>query len=970
MRFLLGILGLGMIASATATEANWVNTQDPLAYWAQPANWQGVEEIPTNGEDVALAPLASGVTAQTVSTGGVPDSGDRSLVVNDVVVGKLTGDAAHTVEHATRVSSYSKPYARTFTIDDASDFWGLLKVGQPLAAFCFPSSTSVARLSARNRVIVNVPNDGTTLTVGALEEGGAIEKTGAGALVLSSVADKATLVYAKAGTLTLGDGVGTVKIADEFVSVGVSAETRATVRNVVVGGSKLVKTGEGTLVIDRMTPETASVEVRGGAVAFERTLDVDEPAAAENPSLWLDASKLATMDPQPVDAGDAVQAWKDCRADVDRVASNGWQQASTLAAHSPTLVKDAAGTGLHALSLGTDANDVSWIRTQWWRDDEWSGAPNACAGFIVYRPTTDGSVYYKNILGSSTLDMFRNDGWKTIVCPNYAESAAAGSLWTMDGAVVDPWDNTVKPASECGRFRVMAFSSPIKLYCNGIAKVHGSADSSAYAGANFCGGIQVCEFIIYDRPLSEDERVRTEAYLMKKWLNRDHPAATTRSSASLAFGAAVAPVVESATDMSVTFTGGNGAFVKKGDGAVALDAASAANISSLAVLGGSLSLPVAGVDDEIAFHFDASDAASLTTQLEEKAGKMLTNVTVWADTRANGLTATSQLMNTGTGGEPKAYPTLVSYEMVPGTFRTMIDFGSLWSADRGGMNMSQSFTDVKDVMIVFADQDNGGYHQQRLFTDLTGTDFYRKNGMLLDTDNAKKGYQDGYISVDRVTVGRDHDLEYGRAHVISMAPLAGTTGRINSIANDRNGTAGGCLIGEQIAFKKNLSLARREYWEKYLMWKWFGDGVKPVWADATYSSVELDNGAALALDGTGAQVVTAKLAGWGAMTADDVTIGENGEFAVTVSPASLASGAPVLAVNGRLSFGSGVRVTLNVSGKLPVGVHPLVAADELGEIDLDSVQVIGETKQNFKLIRRGNEILLSVQAPGLLLILR
>lgn len=154
------------------------------------------------------------------------------------------------------------------------------------------------------------------------------------------------------------------------------------------------------------------------------------------------------------------------------------------------------------------------------------------------------------------------------------------------------------------------------------------------------------------------------------------------------------------------------------------------------------------------------------------------------------------------------------------------------------------------------------------------------------------------------------------------------------------------------------------------MWKWLGDGVKPVWADATYSSVELDNGAVLALDGTGAQVVTAKLTGWGAMTADDVTIGEAGELAVTVSPASLASGAPVLAVNGRLSFGSGVRVTLNVSGKLPVGVHPLVAADELGEIDLDSVQVIGETKQNFKLIRRGNEILLSVQAPGLLLILR
>ena len=970
MRFLLGILGFGLITSVTATEANWVNTQDSLAYWAQLANWQGVVEIPTNGEDVILAPLASGIAGQTVSTGGVPDSGDRSLVVNDVVIGKLTGDATHTVEHATRVSTYSKPYARTFSIDDASGFAGLLKAGQPKASFRFPVTTFAARLSARNRVIVDVPNANTKLTVGALEDGGAIVKSGAGELEISSVANANTLVYANDGALTLGGDVGTVVHSDATVAVGVSSETRATVRNVVVGGSKLVKTGEGTLVIDRMTPETSSVEVRNGAVAFARALDVDEPAAAEDPALWLDASKLATMDPQPADAGDTVQAWKDCRADVDRVASNGWQQASTLAAHSPTLVKDAAGTGLHALSLGTDANDVSWIRTQWWRDDEWGGAPNACAGFIVYRPTTDGSVYYKNILGSSTLDLFRNDGWKTIVCPNYAESAAAGSLWTMDGAVVDPWDNTVKPASEHERFRVMAFSSPTKLYCNGIAKVHGSSSSSAYAGANYCGGIQVCEFIIYDRPLSEDERVRTEAYLMKKWLNRDHPAATTRASASLIFDAYVAPVVESATDMSVTFTGGNGEFVKKGDGAVALDAASAANISSLTVLDGSLVLPVAGEDDEIAFHFDASDATSLTTQLEEKSGKTLTNVTAWADTRANGLTATSQLMNTDTGGEPKAYPTLVSYETVSGTFRTMIDFGSLWASDRGGMNMSESFADVKDVMIVFADHDNGGYHQQRLFTDLTGTDFYRKDGMLLDTDNAKKGYQDGYISVDRVEVARDHNLEYGRAHVISMAPLAGTTGRINSIANDRNGTAGGCLIGEQIAFRKNLSPARREYWEKYLMWKWLGDGVKPTWSDATYSAVEMDNGAALTLDGTAAQVVTAKLAGWGAVTVDDLTIDADGELAVTVSPESLADEKPVLAVSGKLSFGSGVRVTLNVSGKLPVGVHPLVAADELGEIDLDSVQIVGETKRGLKLLRRENEILLSVQAPGMLLNLR
>lgn len=966
MRFLPSILALGLAFPLLATEVTWINDTDALAYWAVLSNWQGVTKIPTNGEDVVFAPLVSAGAAQVVSTWGVSDSGDRSLVVDNVSVGKLTGDVAHTLEHATRVSAYSKPYERTFAINDASGFSGLLKVGQPKSTFRFPLTTSAARLSARNRVTVDVPNGGSALTVGALEEGGALVKKGAGELVLTTVADKSTLVYADEGTLTLGDGIGTVRLADESVSVGVTDGKRASVRNLVVGGSKFVKTGGGTLVIDRMTPESASVEVRGGAVAFERMLDLDEPAAAENAALWLDASKLATMDPLPVNAGDAVQAWKDCRADVNRVASNGWQQASTLAAHSPTLVKDAAGAGLHALSLGADANDVSWIRTQWWRDDEWAGAPNACAGFIVYRPTTDGSVYYKNILGSSTLDLFRNDGWKTLVCPNYAESAAAGSLWTMDGTVVDPWDNTVKPASDCNRFRVMAFSSPVKLYCNGIAKVHGSSASSPYAAANSCGGIQVCEFIVYDRPLTEDERVRTEAYLMKKWLGRDHPAKTVRSSVALSFALDLAPVVETDSDLDVSFTGGNGAFVKKGEGTLTLDEPSSAAIASISVLGGGLSLPVGVVDDEVVFHFDASDEASLETRPSDLGnGQTREEVTTWRDTRNNGLCAVSVK---GQFQYARSDPALVSVETAAGIVRPMIDFGTPYGATGGGMTMNGTFS-IRDAMTIFADaHDNTN---QRLFTSTTATHFYRRTGDIIAQDaTTLSDYQNGYIAVNREETGPKHTLEYGVPHLISFAPTGTAKASVNSIANDRNSMFGGCLIGEQIAFGKSLSAARREYWEKYLMWKWFGDGEKPTWADATFQSIVLGNGARLSLVGTGALVQTSKLAGWGAVAADDVAVADEGELAVEVSPESISPSRPVLSVSGALNFGTNVRFSLLVSGNVPTGRYPLVTADALGEIDLENVTVVGGSNRQFDLERVGRVIYVSIRRKGLTVLVR
>lgn len=154
------------------------------------------------------------------------------------------------------------------------------------------------------------------------------------------------------------------------------------------------------------------------------------------------------------------------------------------------------------------------------------------------------------------------------------------------------------------------------------------------------------------------------------------------------------------------------------------------------------------------------------------------------------------------------------------------------------------------------------------------------------------------------------------------------------------------------------------------MWKWFGEGPEPKWMDAAYSAIELANGSTLNLVGTGAQVSTEKLAGWGAVMADNVTVAAGGELAVAVSPESLSSRTPVLLVGGTLNFGEDVGITLNVSGKLPTGKFPLVSADALGGIDLSNVTVAGGSNRSFELTRQGNVIYVNTRKKGLIVLVR
>lgn len=58
------------------------------------------------------------------------------------------------------------------------------------------------------------------------------------------------------------------------------------------------------------------------------------------------------------------------------------------------------------------------------------------------------------------------------------------------------------------------------------------------------GGIEVGEYIVFDRVLTDAERRRTEAYLLRKWKGEAYPRAAARTLGVLAFAEGVVPEIE------------------------------------------------------------------------------------------------------------------------------------------------------------------------------------------------------------------------------------------------------------------------------------------------------------------------------------------------------------------------------------------------------------------------------------------
>lgn len=765
-------------------------------------------------------------------------------------------------------------------------------------------------------------------------------------------------------------------------------------------GAAVRKTGAGRLRVHSLPRDGFSLEVAGGGVDFvPPDVPVTDDAPASNPQIWFDAScaeSLVATNAAGGADGVSICRWNDRRPEQAEIFAATREDDVTF----PTLVPDAAN-GLSVLDFGD-----GWLKE--WGD--WGVASGTAArfdiskhttaydGFVVIRPkladgysTTDRSVHNPPFFGTKSQAFTR---WGNgFVVAGYADASVISALWEFDGVPQEAYQT--KPAVSTNEFTVVSFSSAEPCW---------AGDYVANDRNIVCGGVQIGELILYNRRLSSGERKSTQAYLMKKWKGKGHPAmAETIELRSLAYAEGVEPRIETDRRVVVSTLDASGPLKVTGGGSVVVRNLGE-TIASLTVDGGSFTVAdESGAFADAVFHFDASAPRTLEFTVEERDGETVTNVAKWLDVRGNGVYAKASRQ------KPVAVadPTLRTVETRGGRMMPVMDFGDVNVSGMecdcqtsAGMEIVRSGWDglVQEAHVVYSDayDSYSGWAHRFIFSD-SQTYACHRNGstgaMFCSYNQAPWAdyVKQGYVGLDGADSSWSYCLTDRRFHVISLAPSNPIYMR--TIALDRNCRAGGSRQGELIAFSKALTPARRKYVQDYLLWKWFGEGEKPTLA-FSLPAVSLTGGAGAAFPDDW-RLQTQALSGTGTLAAGGVSgvaslePGDSADApgALAVSgDVALGAGADLvfdfkspaeydsLAVSGALAATADTTLTVNVgkgadgvSGDFPI----LTAASFAGPSPLEWTRVVdNRSNRSVSLVMKDGALCLRLMPSGTVILLR
>ncbi len=692
-------------------------------------------------------------------------------------------------------------------------------------------------------------------------------------------------------------------------TVGVAEGRTVTVDQLSMkAGADLTKTGAGRLRVRSLPRDGFSIAVEGGGVDFVASeVPVADDAPASGPQIWFDASCAESLVATNVaDGADGphVWRWNDRRPGQTAIFASTRTNDVTF----PFVVPNAAN-GLSVLDFGD-----GWLK-EW---GEWGVASGTSARFDINRHTTayDGFVVIRPKLpsGYSKTDRSVQDppffGTKTqafsrwgcgYVVSGYADASVISALWEFDGVPQQSvYDNAAIPTNE---FTVVSFSASTPCW---------AGDCIANDRDIICGGVQIGELILYDRRLSSAERKTTQAYLMKKWKTKAHPAmAETIELKSLAYAEGVEPRIETDRRIVVSTLDASGPFKVTGGGSVVVGDLGE-TFTSLSVDGGSFAVTSGAFGDAV-FHFDATAPGSLEYTVEERDGETVTNVAKWLDVRGNGVYAKASRR----APVATADPTLRTVEVRDGRMMPVLDFGDVNVSGMecdcqtsAGMEIVRSGWDglVQEAHVVYSDayDSYSGWAHRFIFSDSQHYACHRNGstGAMFCAYNEATWadyVKQGYVGLDGADSSWSYCLTDRRFHVISLATSSPIYMR--TIALDRNCRAGGSRQGELIAFSKALTPARRKYVQDYLLWKWFGEGEKPTLAFSLPTVALTGNaGASFPEDWT---LQTATLSGTGTLTAGGVA------GVATIAPGDSADAPGALAVSGGMTLAAGAALAFD-----------------------------------------------------------
>jgi len=494
-------------------------------------------------------------------------------------------------------------------------------------------------------------------------------------------------------------------------------------------------------------------------------------------------------------------------------------------------------------------------------------------------------------------------------------------------------------------------------------------------------GVEIGEMILYTHKLTERERRTTEAYLMKKWLGSATPA--TRPSISLGnVTFAEGSTATIASDRPVTVESlsmpTNAVIGQEGPGSLTVSDTAPVG-RGYSADGGVLNVTIDPLGDAL-YHFDAtrSDTLVVDSVTDNGDGTSTTNIAQWLDVRKNGMAAHAVVgrMVCSVVSKANAPPTLQTVETRDGKMMPVMDFGPPGGVAasagmeilKNGAGLGNAF--VRELYVVYSDA-HGGYGSRFIFADYSYYPFHRgdSNGQMFcayGQEPYTSYVKAGYVAVDGTPRSWNYKLTDMMFHVISAAPSDNVP--VRTITIDRNARAGGSYQGELIAFQKHLEPARRLYVQKYLAWKWLGEGEEPVYTNSL-SSLSLAHGGTVAFAGApDVHVPTVALDGAGTVRAGRLTGIESLSFDFRSE-----TDYDRLTVDGILGFAESGTLSVNIGPDVSeAGDYPIVEADAFeGGNPLRWTRTVTNTS-NFSatLYVDGSTLYLRLMSKGTLLLFR
>lgn len=663
----------------------------------------------------------------------------------------------------------------------------------------------------------------------------------------------------------------------------------------LTGGGSVVKTGNGTLSLGSgMSGFAGSLQVAQGQVSATAP---DALTPASYPIFRLDASQTNSFTFVQVNGTNFITRWNSLAAVSNAAVERAGYNRPYL------LTNDVAGA-LPAVGFGPFGTNGACLK--------WETGSAAVRSVFLVLGSQEGGGF---VLGAASVPNFHRGNNGATFMPITKDNLLFG--WDVSPNVYNgaTYLDSVRLADPRTRALSGAYQL-IEILTTDITTADLLAGDRTYTDR--VGGQRLAEVIVYDRALTERERLQTEGYLNQKWFGRQSAGAglgTVVVSNGTGFAAAVVP-------MAVNRLVGEGTLIKSGSNTLTL-----ADITSFTgtvdVTAGTLNLAVPAAPlappTNTLFWVDASKAGSLDTDVSG-------NVLTWRDATGNGRYATSLAGR---------YPTLRGNDFVG---RPVVDLGPYGLSTSAGMYWNQRISNMKTIVWVLGSQASGGY----LLGATNATTFHRgpppeggqivvstfsaRNYMLSSTWSANiptAAYTNGVL-VNTETTGLS-----GNYQVLQMTWNGGTYA--DGFAFDRTAFAdryGGQRLAEFIAYDRVLTDQERLATDAYLNQKWFGQTTPGYAQPVTQLGVLLRQGSALAMNGT-EQSVTA-LSGVGSVS--------NGMLVVkgTLSPGFAAGDRATLAVAGGLTLASGVtyevdctrtnRDLVTVSGALNVAGGGTVAA--------------------------------------------